>query len=288
VAGVEGEVGVIRAKRKHAVIFLVMPLVAILSSSIGVARGGPWEKIDEGLLWGEFDPSPSSLATASKIVVVKIDPQYYAFRLLCASEHDRIRLTAREWCERKRILGAINAGMYQEDGFTNVGYMRNFAHVNNPRLNSTYKAVVAFNRTDIAVPEIQIIDLQWQDFEALKPKYQTFVQNIRMINSRQENVWAKQDKAWSLAVLGMDKSGNALFIFSEGPYSGHEFSHILLSLPISIYNAMYLEGGPQASLYLSANGFQLERVGIRHKSLDGNRVKTGARPIPNVIGITRK
>ena len=160
-----------------------------------------------------------------------------------------MRMTAKDWCLKYNLISAINAGMYQEDGLRNVGYMKNFSHINNPRLSSTYKAVLAFNRTDAVVPEIQIIDLKCQAFEELRQKYQTFVQSIRMVSCQQENVWTKQDKIWSLAVLGMDKGGNVLFIFSEALYSGFDFINVLLSLPISIYNAMYLEGGSEASLY---------------------------------------
>jgi hypothetical protein len=109
-----------------------------------------------------------------------------------------------------------------------------------------------------------------------------------MISCRQENVWSKQDKRWSLAVLGIDKTGNALFIFSEGPYSGHEFNNILLSLPISIFNATYLEGGPQASLYLSANGVQLDKAGTLESGPEEGRVRAIPRLLPNVIGIERK
>ena len=247
-----------------------------------------WKKIDMGMSWAEFDPAPRSSEIASKVVVVRVDPRYYTFKLLCASELEKERFTTRGWCEKKNLLAAINAGMYQEDGFTNVGYMKNVAHVNNPRLNTTYQAVVAFNRIDATVPEFQIIDLKCQNFRELKTKYETFIQNIRMISCKQENVWSKQDKRWSLAVLGMDTSGNGLLIFSEGPYSGHDFNNILLSLPISIFNATYLEGGPQASLYLAANGVELDKVGTHEVSLDGKRVRAIPRLLPNVIGIVRK
>jgi len=274
-------------KGSALLLFIFIGMMLCLPA-LDLAQGDPWEKIDEGLFWAEFDPVLRYSATEPKVVVIKIDPRYYAFKLLCASEHERDRFTARGWCKKKNLIAAINAGMYQEDGFTNVGYMKNFAHVNNRRLNSTYQSVVAFNRIDAMVPEIQIIDLKCQDFEEMKTRYQTFVQNIRMISCRQENVWSKQDKRWSLAVLGIDKTGNALFIFSEGPYSGHEFNNILLSLPISIFNATYLEGGPQASLYLSANGIQLDKVGTHEAGPEEGRVRAIPSLLPNVIGIERK
>lgn len=263
-------------------------LCVLSISSDGMSQNGLWKKVDDGLFFAQLDPDGEAPIKDSKITMVKINPTYYSFKLLCASEFEKIRLTTKEWCKRYHLISAINAGMYQKDGLTNVGYMKNFSHLNNSRLNSTYKAVLAFNRLEDDVPEVQIIDLKCQDFEKLKPKYQTFVQNIRMISCHQENVWSKQNKRWSLAVLGVDKVGNVLFIFSEAPYSGYDFNNILLSLPISISNAMYLEGGREASLYFSANGFVLDKAGIYESSLDENVIRSGAHPIPNVIGIIKK
>jgi uncharacterized protein YigE (DUF2233 family) len=268
--------------------FLLVILWVLLISSNALSQNDPWKKVEEGLYWAEFYPSQKSPVKDSKITIVKINPKYYSFKLLCASDLGKTRMTAKDWCLKHNLISSINAGMYQEDGLRNVGYMKNFSHINNPRLSSSYKAVLAFNRTDATVPEIQIIDLRCQAFEELKPKYQTFVQSIRMVSCQQENVWAKQDNMWSLAVLGVDKNGNVLFILSEAPYSVHDFINVLLSLPISLYNAMYLEGGAEASLYFSLNGVELDKVGNNGSGLNDNLVRGVVRAIPNVLGITKK
>lgn len=268
--------------------FFLAILWVLLISSNAYSQNDPWKKVEEGLYWAEFYPSQKSPVKDSKITIVKINPKFYSFKLLCASDLGKTRMTAKDWCLKHNLISAINAGMYQEDGLRSVGYMKNFSHINNPRLSSSYKAVLAFNRTDAAVPEIQIIDLRCQAFEELKPKYQTFVQSIRMVSCQQENVWAKQDNMWSLAVLGMDKNGNGLFIFSEAPYSVHDFINVLLSLPISLYNAMYLEGGLEASLYFSLNGVELDKVGNNGSGLNDSLVRAVVRAIPNVLGITKK
>jgi len=252
-----------------------------------LSKDDPWKRVDEGLSFREFDAPGKSKIDDSKITVVKVDPKFYSFKLLCASEHGRVKMTAKNWCEKYRLSCAVNAGMYQKDGITNVGYMKNFDHLNNPRLANAYKAVLAFNPVESTVPEMQIIDLNCQDFQSLQSKYQTLVQNIRMISCRQENVWSKQDKMFGMAVFGIDKNGNALLIFTESPYSGHDFIKILLSLPISIHNAMYLEGGPEANLYFSTNEVQFERIG-RHGPDNGSETFTVPRPVPNVIGIVKR
>jgi len=239
-----------------------------------------WEKVDDGLSLSEFN--------SQKITLIRIDPKYYSFKLLCASEKNKLRMTAREWCQKYNLISAINAGMFQADRITNVGYMKNFNHINNARLNNNYKALLAFNPIDATVPEIQIIDMKCQDFERLRDKYQTLIQGIRMVSCRQENVWQKQDKMWSIAAFGIDKSRNGLFIFTESHYSVHDFTNILLSLPVSLYNAMYLEGGPEATLYFSSYGVEFEKIGSYETGSDEEHFPKIARPIPNVISIVRK
>jgi Phosphodiester glycosidase len=260
----------------------------VLPPSVSICEESPWRKVDEGLAVAEFDSPMKSNAQDSTITVVRIDPKLYSFKLLCASEHGRTKMTARKWCEKFGLIAAVNAGMYQQDGFTNVGLMKTFNHINNARLNNVYKAVLAFNPSEPKIPEIQIIDLKCQDFDMIGPKYQTLVQNIRMIGCRQENVWAKTNQLWGMAVFGIDKSGNGLLVFTEAPYSGHDFASVLLSLPLSIFNALYLEGGFEANLFFSWNGVELERVGTRETGLQEDSPRAVARPIPNVIGITKK
>ncbi|MBF0343416.1 MAG: phosphodiester glycosidase family protein [Nitrospirae bacterium] len=239
-----------------------------------------WVKVDDGLFLKEFDPPIKHDADDYKITIVKVDPTYYAFKLFSVSELGGEVMTAKEWAKKHNLILAVNAGMYQADGATSVGFMKNFKHLNNPRLAKAYKAFFAFNPVVSYVPPVLFVDLECHNYDELKDKYNSFIQNIRMISCQQKNVWSRQSGAWSMVVLGMDKSGNVLFIFTRTPYTVHDFIDILLKLPISINNAMYLEGGRQASLYLSTKDTEIERTGS-----DNNDQPW---PIPNIIGIVKK
>jgi hypothetical protein len=266
----------------------VLPVIVLIGCDhCAVAQAGPWKQLGEGLFLGEFQPSGRSAGRDSKITVVKIDPAYYTFKLLSASDHGKVRKTAREWCQSQNLAGAINAGMFQEDGLTNVGYMRSFDHVNNPRVNS-YNTFLAFDPKVKGIPEIQIIDRTCQKFEVLRTQYNTLVQNIRMISCSRQNTWAPQTRTWSIAALGMDHEGHVLFIASRTAYAVHDFIDILLSLPISIRATMYLEGGPEVSLYVSAGGIEIEKFGTYAALFDDDNVNAQAWRIPNVIGIVKK
>jgi uncharacterized protein YigE (DUF2233 family) len=265
----------------------VLILLVLIDASRLEGETSPWREVDHGLLIGEFEPAQKPGSSDARILVLKIDPQKYSFKLLSASETGGRKMTLKEWSEKHGLVAAFNAGMYQEDGITSVGYMKNFKHVNNGRLNKN-KAVLALNPVDAGVPEVQIIDRECQAFESLKGKYRTLVQSIRMVSCEQQNVWSPQATAWSTLAIGMDKSGNVLIIFCHHPYSVHDLIEILLSLPLSLYNAMYLEGGPQASLYLSTKDVTLEKHGGWEGSPESHGPFEVSWPLPNVLGIVRR
>ena len=267
--------------------FMWLVLVVLCGALRLEAGDSKWRSLDTGLSLAEFTVAPEAGNGNDKITVLRIDPDYYVFKLLCSSQLGGIKLTAKEWCQKFHLKAAVNAGMYQEDGLTGVGYMKNFDHVNNPRLGRD-KAVLAFNPTEAALPPIQLIDRDCQDFNTLRLKYRTLVQSIRMISCEQQNVWTQQPQKWSTVAIGLDKEGRVLFLFCQAPRSVHDFVEILLSLPISIRNAMYLEGGPQASLYLSSNGVELAKSGAAEGAFAGNESVLFTWPIPNVIGIVKK
>jgi len=265
---------------------LLIFLTLIIASRLE-CETGPWRELGDGLMIGEFESPKEHRASDAKLLVLKIDPQKYSFKLLSASENGGKKMTLKEWSEKHGLVAAFNAGMYQEDGITSVGYMKNFKHINNGRLNKN-KAVLAFSAIDPTVSEIQIIDRECQDFESLRGKYRTLVQSIRMVSCDQQNVWSPQATAWSTLAIGMDKSNKVLVLFSQQPYAVHDLVEMLLSLPLSLYNAMYLEGGPQASLYFSTKNETLEKYGSWEGSPDNNGAFQVSWPIPNVLGIVRK
>jgi len=243
----------------------------------------PWKEADEGLFVAEFESVFDN--SSYEITLVKVNPERYSFQLQCATQHGKESLTVKEWALKYQMVAAVNAGMFQENGLTSVGFMKNFAHVNNPRLNNA-NTILAFNRVDENVPEIQLVDCECQDFNYLRQKYRSFVQSIRMISCSHQNVWSKQDTKWSTLAVAMDTQGNILFLLNRTPLSVHDFIEILLSLPLSLKSAMYLEGGPQASLYLSTSSMTIERYGVRG-GLEKNPLPFPL-TIPNVIGISKK
>jgi hypothetical protein len=263
------------------VLFFLLPNVR--------AAGGDWQKLENGLYIGTFEPKKRSKIYHEKIVVLKIDPKVLSLKLGLASAHGRKLRTAKQWCTEFGLLAAINASMYQSSDFLkSTGYMRNYDHVNNAHIHKDYGALLLFNPIEVSLPEVQMVDRRVQkNWKSLMRKYHSVVQNYRMISNGRKAVWPKRIVMHRIAAVGMDQEDHVLFILSRALYSTHDFINVLLSLQIGIKSAMYVEGGPEATLYLN-----LDRDGTQPaKGPGGNltrHIDESPSSLPNVIGIMRR
>jgi hypothetical protein len=247
-----------------------------------------WAELEAGLELGTFaSPRPSEVGD-SLVRVLRIDPGRFELRLMNASAAgDGLPLTARQWCDRHGLVAAINPSMYQQDHRTSVSLMRTSTHVNNPR-QSKDMTVLAFEPLSGAVPPVAIIDRECDDLDALRSRYGTLIQSIRMISCNGRNVWAQQPRRWSTAAIALDRAGRVLFIHVRSPYSTHDLIEILRALPLDIDRAMYAEGGPEAQLFVRSGEKEHEFVGSFETGFlegDDNRM---AWPVPNVVGVLRR
>ena len=247
-----------------------------------------WRALEPGLDLGEF-PSPRPSDRGDSIVrLLRVDPARFDLRLMNASASGQGRpLTAKAWCARAGLVAAINASMYQIDHRTSVSLMKTGTHTNNSRLSKD-RAILAFDRLDASVPPVTIIDRDCDDFEALRGRYGTLVQSIRMISCKGRNVWSPQPRRWSTAAIGRDAQGRVLFVHVRSPYSTHDLIDILMALPAGIERALYVEGGPEAQLYVTSGGREYEWVGSYESGFNEDDDNHAAWPVPNVIGIVRR
>ncbi len=242
-----------------------------------------WKTLESGLELGTFHSPGYPDSIKATIYILRIDPSRYSLQLFCSSAPDQGKaLSAKQWCKRKHLVAAINASMYQQDYKTSVSLMKTAVHTNNSYMSKD-KTILVFNPRSADVPLFRIIDRQCDDFISLKRNYTTFIQSIRMISCTGKNVWS-QGQSWSIASIGADKSGKILFIFSGTPHSVHDFSNILLALPINIDRAMYLDGGHIAQMAIETISTKLELIG----QFNGLGYSPSEAPeIPNVIGIMK-
>jgi len=267
-------------------------LMALLSIFCGESAAQPqiWQRLDSGLYLGEFDPKKKSNICNHKIVILKINPKFYSFKLLSASQHGLKPRTTKEWCNEFGLTAAINASMYQSmDLLKSTGYMKNRDHFNNAHINKSFGSFMVFNPIDQSIPEVQLIDRRLRkDWETIMNRYNTVVQNYRMISNGKKRGWPQQDTIYSAAAIGMDQDGHVLFILSRSLHSTHDFIHILLSLPINIRDAMYVEGGPEAALYLKLGHREMNLRGTCEKDFTKYVDNGSFFQVPNIIGVSKR
>ena len=145
------------------------------------------------------------------------DPARASLDVALASESATGPQTAAQWCRNAHLAVAINAGMFQPDQRSNVGYLRHGPHVNNARVND-YRSVLALR------------PFAWLDLDGTPTtpvpwgNHETLIQNLRLIAANRKNVWAPSPRRWSEAALALDSSGRLLFLFSRAPYSMRDFN----------------------------------------------------------------
>lgn len=259
-------------------------LLAIAGASPSTAPAG-FQALEPGLELGQFD-GPPGVAGDGKIVVVRVDPGRFELRLLNASApgHGGL-LTARAWAERAGASAAINASMYQEDFRTSVSLMRTREHVNQRRV-SRDRTVLAFDPLDRGLPAVRMIDRDCEDLDGALRGYGAAVQSIRMVSCQRKNVWAPSSRRTSAAAVGVDGKGRVLFIHARSAWPVHELVNALLALPLDLRQAMYVEGGPEAQLFVRGGGRELERVGAFEAAPAADN--RDAWPVPNVIAAVRR
>lgn len=247
-----------------------------------------WISLADGVEYTTFVLEKGVEYDGGRLHIIRIDPEIAELEVFLASQHDGKPRTAKQWVDEFNLIAAINAGMYAQDYRTNVGYLRNGEHLNNPKWHPQYKSVLAFGPMKKGLPSATIVDLDSEGSKESLSDYKTLIQNLRLIKGNGINVWSASDKAWSEAAVAMDKQNRILFIFCMAPFNMREFNGILLSLPLDIVKAMHVEGGPEASLSIRSEKINLDLCGSYEASLIYEKTCSRQWQIPNVLGVKRR
>ncbi|MDZ4165247.1 MAG: phosphodiester glycosidase family protein [Smithellaceae bacterium] len=271
----------------HKVIPILFWTIVSFSPATACKASEQWKQQAPGIEYGLFQIKPWPEMEDGKVHIVRIDPSQVALKLLLASELDKKNRTTAEWSRDFNLQLAINAGMFQKDSSTNVGHLRNGAYIQNRHWNK-YRAAFAFSPRKTGLPPAIIIDLDQPEAMERLEGYHAVVQNLRLIKGNGINVWARSDKKWSEAALGIDREGRILFLFCRTPFAMWDFIEGIISLGLGIDHLMHLEGGPLASLSVKTREITLDLQGDFEAIVHPGGINRGQWPIPNVIGVQLK
>jgi len=267
-------------------------LLAILSlglSALLLARpASDWKGIAPGMdLRYVSAKNPSSVGD-SRIVILRMDPGQWQLEAAGITQtRESAGHTARDWSRSRNFSAAINAGMFDKDYKTHLGYMGSVGHINNSHRN-TYQSVAAFEPRDSqSLPRFRIFDLDdpGTHFQDILKDYASVLQNLRLVKRPGMNQWPQQERKWSEAALGEDDTGRILFIYSRSPFSMYDLNNELLGAGIGLVAAQHLEGGPEAQLYLHVGTTEMELCGSYETSFTENDSNSAAWPVPNILGV---
>ncbi len=248
-------------------------------------------QLQTGLEFIEYVSPLSTFSGDSKIQILRIDPAYYDFELYNSTAIDGINRTAREWADTFNLVATINAGMYNlKDYLTNRGFMKNFLHYNNPKKDKNWGAALGFNAKDATVAPFEIYDLTCTKWEDVEPHYNTVIQSMRIFDCYgTAQPWKKRAKLTSsLCILALDSKYRVLFIFTRSLYSMSQFIQIMQQMPLDVKKAVYMEGGPESSMYICSGEFERELFGNYITNYFQIKNNEKIWKLPNIIGIKRK
>ncbi len=248
-----------------------------------------WHALKPGISFKEVDAPEKSIMNDSRIFLLKADPKLCKFDLLCSSQHGRKNRPADEWAKEFKVNVVVNAGMFNMgNARTNKGYLKNYSHFNNSKRNGGYNVMMAFNPKRKSGPEMVIYDLTCTSWDSIQKDYRSLCQGMRMIDCNGNRMaWDKNPgQACSMVIGATDLSGNLYFIFTRSPYTHQKMIGFLYSLIPDIRTTVYLEGGPEASLYVQTADTVITKIGSYVSKTYANDNNDHFWKIPNVIGIS--
>lgn len=259
-----------------------------VQSGIPAEVSSGWQTLAPGMDIARVQSRKQSIVGDSKITVLRIDPSVWELEVIgILQTGEAAGHTAREWAKEHKYAAVINAGMFETDNKTHLGYMRGRDRIVNGKLNA-YQSVLAFDpRQGKDVPRFRIFDLDaaGSGLPRILEDYSSVLQNLRLIKRPGTNQWGQQSREWSEAAVGEDREGRVLFIYSRSPFSMHDMNEELLASGIGVVAAQHMEGGPEAQLYVHAGATELEMFGSFETSFKENDQNSAAWPVPNVIGV---
>ena len=188
------------------------------------------------------------------ILTITINPSKYKFEIINSPNKE---LSLKDISNNNNCLMVFNAGMFDVDYKTNMGYMKNNGQILNSRYHPNYYSVLAFEPILEDIPEVYIYDSDEISMDTIVAQYNSIIENLRLIKRPGINRWPEQDKRWSEIAIGQDLDGNMILIYCETSLSMFELNEILLSLPIKLQAAQHLDGNAVGQFYLKIDEYEL-------------------------------
>jgi hypothetical protein len=219
------------------------------------------------------------------ITLVRADPGRFQPRLLTARSDGGAR-TMPGWLADFDLAAVINASMFHPNR-QSTGLMIRRGRVNNGQDNPAFGGILAFDPIGGATPALRAFgrDCPGWDLDRIRARYETVIQNYRMLDcGGRPFAWADR-KAYSVAAIGVDSAGWLVMVHSRTPYLMTVFNRMMATPALRLRSLMFVEGGPEASLTVGVGEHRLQEVGSWETDFNERDDNRRFWPIPNVLGV---
>ena len=195
------------------------------------------------------------------------------------------------WADRAGAVAVINASMFH-DGGRSTGLLIDRGKAVVEKTNTKFGAFLATAPRGNTLAPVTM----WgrgcpgATLATLKRGYETVVQNYRLLDCDGRPIHWKDDKIYSAAAVGVDRVGRILFIHLRAPYKMATFTKMLTDPvhDLDLVAAMYVEGGPEATLFTKVGDRRGLFVGSYETNFLENHDNKTPWPLPNVIMLVPK
>jgi len=216
------------------------------------------------------------------IDVVRADTTRFALRVLSAADEAGAR-SATGWRDAFHLAAVINAGMFHASGKP-VGMIVSEGTVRSND-NTKMSGYLAWDPVSASDPLVALAgkDCPGFDLAALRARYHSIVQSYRLLGCTGEALPWKDPKQYSAAAIGLDRSGRIVLLHARAAVTMAELSQALAEHDLA--GALFLEGGPEASLVARGPDGELLRVGSYETHFVENDSNQAFWNLPNVIAL---
>lgn len=227
-------------------------------------------------------PRRSDLGIGDAIAtIVRVDLRRYRFTFL--TRRDGAARPLNRWVRDHHLAGGINAGMFLHGGRP-CGFVQLRGEVLNDRRPARFQGVVGFDPVGLG-PAFAVggtgCDM---GLDAMLPRFGSVLQSTRVLVDCRGRATNWRTNRYSSAALGVDREGRAVLVHTRTPYRMSVLSSMLAAPALGIRGLVFMEGGPEASVVVEAEGQHLSLMGSWE---DGFHEADDLRELwdlPNVVG----
>ena len=257
-------------------------LVLLVASALGVeAQQVPSLVVDRVPL-----PRPSEVHVGDAIATIaRFDLRRYQLTFLTQRDGEMRPLD--RWAQDFHLAGGINAGMFLPSGRP-CGTVRLRGEVLSARRAGNHEGAIAFDplgasaAMGIGGPGCA------QNFDALGTRYGSILQARRLLIDCEGRATSWRTGRYSSAALGVDREGRAVLVHVRTPYRMNVLSRMLAAPEFGLRGLVYMEGGPEASIVVNAEGQRLALMGSWEDGFHPADDLHEMWDLPNVVGLIRR